>query len=72
MYTFQDDDLGDSSGVTKCRCETGRLPLVFYKVYLRLVEVLGGTSSQTLTTQMVEVYENVDRVTEDLESFQWL
>lgn len=68
MYMVKDEELSAWPEMTKCQWETGRFPLVFYEVLLRMTEVLDVTNSQALTTKKVEVDENGNVVTRKVES----
>lgn len=57
LYPLKYEELSEWVDGTKCQLKAGRLPLVFSEVPLRLMEVLGVTCLQVLTTQVVEADE---------------
>lgn len=68
LYTLIDDVLNDWSEVTKSLLETGMLLIVFEKVPLRVMVVLGVTRLQSPTTQVIAVDETGNGFTQKLES----
>lgn len=68
LYTLNDEQLSDWQVVKKCQLKTGTFLLVFSEVPLRLMEVLRVTCTQAPTTQVMDVDENENVVTSEVQS----